>query len=54
MTEKSGKDMEVGGNWGKFLIYQTPSLQGSLNENLPLQDNKIFCLEIKKIKEKGF
>lgn len=48
MTEKDGKEMEVGGNWGKFLKYQIHSLQDSLNEIMPPQDNRIFCLEIKK------
>lgn len=48
MTEKAGKEMEVGDNWVKFLKYQNPSLGSSLNEIMPLQDNKMFCLEMKK------
>lgn len=54
MTEKAGKEMEVGGNQGKVLKYQNPSLQGCLNEIMPLQDNKIFCLEMNKIEKKAF
>jgi len=33
---------------GKFLKYQNTSLKGSLNKITPLQDNKIFCLEMEE------